>query len=148
MRLVLRFVPPALRPLVATDAFAQLARYVIGGLAVTFFSVCVYSLFAVPLHVAPLVANALSYAAGLAAGYAVHSRWSFRARTEGEEAAMVLRFLAASAIAFALNSFWVWLATGLLRLPPLAPVPAMLFATPLASFVLNRCWVFRARSPR
>jgi putative flippase GtrA len=36
----------------------------------------------------------------------------------------------------------VWLATGLLHLPPIAPVPAMIFVTPLASFLLNRYWVF------
>ena len=28
-------------------------------------------------------------------------------------------------------------------LSPLAPVPAMIFVTPIASFLLNRYWVFR-----
>jgi hypothetical protein len=29
-------------------------------------------------------------------------------------------------------------------LPPLAPVPLMMLATPWISFLLNRYWVFRA----
>jgi putative flippase GtrA len=55
-----------------------------------------------------------------------------------------VRFLIGSAFAFALNSLWVWLATIWLRLPAWAPVPAMIFATPIASFLINRYWVFRA----
>jgi putative flippase GtrA len=50
----------------------------------------------------------------------------------------------ASGFAFLLNSFWVWLAIDAMRLPPLAPLPAMVVLTPLCSFILNRSWVFRA----
>ena len=128
-------------------AFVQLVRFAIGGLGVTLFSVLVYLGFAIPLHVAPLIANALSYAAGLAAGYTVHSRWSFRAGKPGEEGRMIVRFLVASGFAFALNNLWVWLATVPFHLSPLAPVPGMVFATPLASFMLNRYWVFRVAGP-
>ena len=95
-------------------------------------------------HVHPLVANVLSYVAGFAASYTVHSRWSFGADRRGEEGTTLLRFVVASGIAFTLNSFWVWLTTIALHLSPLAPVPAMMFVTPLISFVLNRWWVFRA----
>jgi putative flippase GtrA len=143
-------LPPALlalagpfRPLLERPGFAQLVRFAIGGLGVTLLSVLVYVAFAFGLRIHPLVANTLSYAAGLAAGYTVHSRWSFRAE-RGEEGAMILRFLVASGFAFTLNSFWVWLTTVFLHLSPLAPVPGMIFLTPLASFVLNRWWVFRA----
>jgi putative flippase GtrA len=133
-----------LRPLLESPGFAQLLRFGIGGLGVTLFATLVYAAFAVELRIHPLLANTFSYGAGLAAGYTVHSRWSFRAGGTGEEGGMMLRFLMASACAFALNSFWVWLLTIELRLPPLAPVPAMMMVTPLASFALNRWWVFRA----
>jgi putative flippase GtrA len=132
------------RPLLESPGFLQLVRFAIAGFGVTIFSVLVYSAFALGLRIHPLIANTLSYGAGLAAGYTVHSRWSFRAEPKGEEGGMVLRFLVASGFAFVLNSFWVWLTTIALRLPPLTPVPAMMFVTPLASFVLNRWWVFRA----
>jgi putative flippase GtrA len=135
-----------LPPFARSEAFVQLVRFAIAGLGVTLFSTLVYLTFAYPFHLKPMQANALSYCAGFIASYAAHSRWSFRARA-GEDAFMILRFVAASGFAFALNSLWVWLATGLFHLPALAPVPAMVFATPLASFVLNRYWVFRAAGP-
>jgi putative flippase GtrA len=146
-----RSVPPALlavagplRPLLESKGFLQLVRFAIGGFGVTVLAVLVYAGFATILHVHPLVANVLSYAVGLVASYTVHSRWSFGADRRGEEGTALLRFLLASGIAFTLNSFWVWLTTIALHLSPLAPVPAMMFVTPLISFVLNRWWVFRA----
>jgi putative flippase GtrA len=133
-----------LRPLLESRGFGQLVRFGIGGLGVTLFGTLVYSAFAGGLHVHPLLANLFSYCAGVVASYTVHSRWSFRAGGKGEEGAMMLRFLVASGFAFALNNFWVWLLTLELHLSVYAPVPLMMMVTPLASFVLNRWWVFRA----
>ena len=124
--------------------FAQLVRFAVAGFGVTLLAVLVYAGFAQGLGIHPLAANTLSYIAGVVASYTVHSRWSFRTEQKGEEGAQILRFLTVSGFAFALNSFWVWLATIALHLPPMAPVPAMMFVTPLMSFVLNRWWVFRA----
>jgi putative flippase GtrA len=140
----LRALLAGIHPLLGSEAFWQLVRFAVAGLGVTLFSVMVYSAAAVLLKVPPLVANTMSWLCGVGAGYAVHSRWSFAADRGAGEGSMILRFLTASGFAFALNSFWVWALTGPLHLPPLAPVPAMMFATPLASFLLNRYWVFRA----
>ena len=131
----------ALRPLLASEAFVQLLRFAVAGLGVTLFAAAVYLAAAMELHVQPLVANTLSTALGIMVGYRVHSRWSFRADTEGE-AAMMVKFLISAGGAFLLNSFWVWLAVQVLRLPAWTPVTGMVFATPLASFALNRYWVF------
>jgi putative flippase GtrA len=128
---------------VRTSAFWQLVRFAIAGFAVTLFSAGVYMIAAYPLHIRPLLANVISYAFGFTASYAAHSRWSFASDAERGEAETLGRFVLASGFAFALNSFWVWLATSYHDLPAWAPVPAMVFATPLASFVLNRYWVFR-----
>lgn len=140
----LRPFGPLLLPVVTRAAFAQLVRFALGGLAVTLFSTCVYIAAAVGFEVAPLTANTISHGFGICAGYWVHSRWSFGAGGKGEETSMVARFLIVAAFAYALNSFWVWAAVHLLDLSPLAPVPAMIFITPVASFILNRYWVFRA----
>ena len=129
--------------LLASDAFRQLLRFVVGGMAVTLFSAAIYA-SAVWLGVFPLAANVISHGCGMAAGYAVHSRWSFKADTADGERAMIVRFLIASAFAFLLNSLWVWIAVDLLRLHPLAPLPAMVVLTPLFSFAINRYWVFKA----
>lgn len=141
----MRALAAALPPFVRSDAFAQLVRYGIAGLGVTALSTMVYSAAAVAAGIAPLLANLCGYAVGLVVGYLVHSRWSFGARPEGDgEAATIARFVGATLFGFGLNSFWVWLLTGVLHLPPLAPVPAMIGVTPILSFLINRYWVFRA----
>jgi putative flippase GtrA len=127
--------------LLTNEATGQFIRFAVAGLGVTALSTLIYLVAATSGDLNPLLANTLSHLVGVVAGYAVHSRWSFRAETGGGPA---LRFAAASGAAFALNSAWVWLATGLLALPSWSPVPAMLVATPLASFALNRYWVFAA----
>ena len=141
-----RSVAEAARPLLASQAFGQLVRFAIAGLGVTLFAAGVYLAAATAFHVLPLLANTISTGCGVVVGYLVHSRWSFRASGEqggGErEAAMAARFLLAAAGAFALNSFWVWLAVHAFHLPSWTPVTGMIFATPLASFAVNRYWVF------
>jgi putative flippase GtrA len=127
--------------LLANEAFAQLLRFAVGGVGVTLFAAGVYLAFAIELRVAPLAANTISTLAGVGVGYLVHSRWSFRA-ADGNEKAMLIKFLLAATAAYALNSFWVWLAVHALGLPAWTPVTGMIFATPLASFAANRYWVF------
>ena len=139
----MRALAAALPPFVRSAAFAQLMRYGIAGLGVTALSTLVYSACAVLAHVPPMLANVCGYGVGLVAGYLVHSRWSFAGSRE-DEAATIARFVGATLFGFGLNSFWVWLFTSALHLPPLAPVPAMVGVTPILSFLINRYWVFRA----
>jgi putative flippase GtrA len=139
----MRAFAAALPPFARSEAFVQLIRYGIAGLGVTALSTLVYSGCAVLGHVPPMLANVCGYGVGLIAGYLVHSRWSF-AGTREDEAATIIRFVGATLCGFALNSFWVWLLTGPMHLPPLAPVPAMVGVTPALSFLVNRYWVFRA----
>ncbi len=127
--------------LLAHEAFAQLLRFVVAGLGVTLFAAGIYLAVAIELGVPPLVANTISTLCGVTVGYVVHCRWSFRAG-DGDHRVQVVRFLATAGAAFALNSFWVWLAVHALRLPAWTPVTGMVFATPLASFAANRYWVF------
>lgn len=130
----------AVRLLIAGEAFGQLLRFVVAGLGVTLFATGVYLALAMLLAVPPLLANTMSHLTGVAAGYAVHSRFSFRA--EARSATMAVRFAIGSGAGFALNSLWVWCAVHALHGPAWLPVPAMVFVTPLASFALNRYWVF------
>ena len=130
-----------MRALFQNEAVAQLLRFAVAGVGVTAFSAVIYLFYAMGLHADPLLANAVSHVAGVALGYSIHSRWSFR-ESATQDAGSLWRFAIASVVAFALNSLWVWLGTSLLALPPWAPVPAMVFVTPLTSFALNRWWVF------
>jgi putative flippase GtrA len=122
----------------------QLVRYAIAGLCVTQFAAAIYSALVLFLHVNALQANVVSTAFGLCAGYLVHSRWSFADGAAAAEHTKVGRFLLSALVAFIINSTWVWLLVSTLQLPPLTPVPLMMFVTPWISFLLNRHWVFRA----
>ena len=126
-----------------SELLGQFVRYALTGGLASLVNIGVYWVLAAR-GMDPNVAWTLGYVAAVAVGYVVHSRWSFAAERSGGEGRMIARFLAVAAFALALNSLWVWVLTGLLHLHPLAPVPAMLFVTPLLSFLLNRYWVFEA----
>jgi putative flippase GtrA len=141
---IYQVMPKPLARLLTRACFGQLVRFAVGGLGVTLLAALIYLFAAYAVGLTPLAANAVSHSVGLIASYTVHSRWSFSDRQDSEEVRMIVRFCTVSAIAFAMNSFWVALTTGLLMMPAFAPVPLMIFVTPLVSFTLNRYWVFRA----
>jgi putative flippase GtrA len=129
-------------PLERREVVLQLVRFLISGALVTALGVGVYAIVALGVRWHPQVGNLLAYAAAMATGYVMHSRWSFKGhgkRTRGTGA----KFVAVSLISLALNSFWVWLFTGPLELSPAWPILPMLFVTPAVTFILNRQWVFR-----
>ncbi len=142
-----RLLPEPLQRLVTSLAFAQLVRFAIGGFGVTLFAAAVYLIAATWLGLHPLLANTASHMLGMVASYTVHSRWSFKPKEGSEELRMLFRFCIVSGAAYALNSFWVAVTTVLLDLPASAPVPLMIFVTPVLSFLLNRYWVFEATGP-
>lgn len=122
----------------------QLMRYAVGGFFVTQFAALIYSLLAAVAHVNPLLANVVSTACGVCGGYLVHNHWSFPAGNATDEYGKAARFAVTTFLAFLFNAFWIWLLVASMRLPPLAPVPFMMFVTPWASFLVNRHWVFKA----
>ena len=124
------------------EVVMQLFRFLISGALVTALGVGVYALVAVGLRWHPQLGNLLAYAAAMATGYFMHSRWSFKGhgtRTPGTGG----KFVVVSLLSLALNSFWVWLITERMQLGPAWPILPMLFVTPAVTFTLNRQWVFR-----
>jgi len=130
--------------LLAKPGAKQFVRYVIAGFCISQFAALIYSTLTMFAHVAPLASNALSTACGVSLGYVVHNYWSFADGTAPNDPSKLARFLTSAGINFAVNSTWVWLLVSFLRLPPLAPVPFMMFVTPWVSFFVNRHWVFKA----
>lgn len=129
--------------LLAHPASRQLIRYIIAGLFVTWLATSVFSALVLH-HIDPYLANVASTGVGLLVGYCVHSRWSFKGGRNDSETLQLGKFLISAGIAFAINSFWIWLTVKQLGLPPLAATPLMMAATPILSFLLNRYWVFKA----
>jgi putative flippase GtrA len=121
----------------------QLWRYGVSGGLTTALNVGIYWVMAVPLGVAPLIANLLGYVAAVSSGYVLHSRWSFRGHGRRDDPVRTTsRFFITSLISLGLNSLWVWLLTGYFQLDPSWPTLPMLFVTPLIIFALYRRWVF------
>ena len=118
----------------------QLARFLAVGLANTALS---YGVYVTLVHVdvpAP-AAGALAFAAGAVQGYVLNGRWTFSGHDTGRQR---FRYLMVQLAGAGATSGVVWVATT-------AGVPrtaAYLVAVPpvtLATFFLNRSWVFVGR---
>ncbi|HKT14282.1 MAG TPA: GtrA family protein [Allosphingosinicella sp.] len=128
----------------AAQMFGQAARFAVTGGVVTAFGAAAYWVPATYFGVAPLLANFFGYVVAVVSGYGLHSRWSFKGYGRRDNVARTTsRFFIVSLASLALNSFFVWLLTGLLHGPTWWPVVTMLFVTPVVTFLLNRQWVFR-----
>jgi putative flippase GtrA len=124
----------SLRPLLG-----RAGRFLTGGVAVLPFSFALY-LLAVHAGTGTTPARALAFAAGTAAMYVVHRRWSFRARGgPNVAAAFAVLYLVTFAVAVAVN------AAVLDLLPNRAwAVPAGWFVSQAAATALNFCGLQRA----
>ena len=123
----------------------QLVRFgIAGGL-----STLIYSVVYLPLTywVLPrawaVLAVPPAFLVAVVCGFFLHSGWSFRGHeASGQGARLPIKFLVVQSFGFVLNALFTWIATALLHQPPwVALIPAAT-VTPLATFVLNRQWVF------
>ncbi|MEO1168694.1 MAG: GtrA family protein [Pseudomonadota bacterium] len=127
----------------SSDLGRQIVRYAISGGGLTLFYSVIYWVAAVPMAIAPLIANTAAFLATVIIGFVVHSRWSFagHGRRDRPVRASIL-FLLVNLAGFALNSFWVWLIAVHWALSPSLPLLPIIFVTPWVSFYLNRRWTF------
>ena len=120
----------------------QIVRFGLVGGFVTALGAAVY-LVAVYAGVPPLIANLLNYLVGMATGFVLHSKVSFRGHGSRDDPVKRSgRFIVVSLISLALNSFFVWVMTGPLGWPLWSPVLTMIFVVPIVTFTLQRRWVF------
>ncbi len=121
----------------------QIVRYGLTGGFVTIVGVAAYWTVVTYAQKPPLFANLVAYLVSMTLGYFMHGRFSFRdTNTGGASAIQGSKFFLTSGISFGLNSFFVWVLTGLLAGPAWWPIPAMIFVTPAICFVIYRKWVF------
>lgn len=124
--------------------FRQLVRYAITGGFASLVNIGLYLVLRSEAHLHPNLAWAFGYLAAVAAGYVMHSRWSFQGHGRRDNLVRTGgRFFLASLVSFGLNSFWVWLLVTGFGLAAWAPIPLVLGVTPLVVFTLNRSWVFK-----
>lgn len=139
--------------------FAKIARFALVGLLGTAIDLGLFALLHLLVGLPGLLANTLSYSAGIVNNFVLHRRWTFHqantpdstlARSPTPAVSQFARFAAVSLSALALNNAIVALLTPvfaqLLPEPDLAAVPAKLFAIAAGmawNFFANHLWTFR-----
>ncbi|WP_250027283.1 GtrA family protein [Paractinoplanes maris] len=118
---------------------SRLLRYGLSGAASALTHLSVGLLLAEGLEVPPVTASATGFAASVLVSYGLQRSWVFRASTGHVTTGG--RFLAVTAVAFALNTAILGLVTG-----PYLMVQALALVTiPAVNYALNSRWTFRAR---
>lgn len=126
----------------------QLLRFLVTGGFLTLLYAVIYSLVIgadLPIGAArhAQLANLSGYLVAMILGYTLHSRFSFQGHgTRDNVRRTTFRFFIVSLVSFALNAFWTWLFATRLGLEKHVPLIPISFITPLATFTLNRKWVF------
>lgn len=125
------------------EAAAQVLRFAVSGGAVTLLGSALYAGLVQTTRIDPQLAMFAAYVVCVLTGYGLHSRWSFRGHgSRDRPAARTARFVAVSLVSYGLNAFWVWALVTRAGWPRWTPVVPLVFLTPLATFTLNRRWVF------
>jgi putative flippase GtrA len=120
---------------------ARLFRYGVSGgaSAATHFGVGLA--LAEGLHVRPVIASSIGFAASIVVSYVLQHAWVFR--STATHATAGTRFLAVTAAAFTLNTLVLWTGTELLHAPYPAVQAIALVAIPVLNYSLNSRWTFR-----
>ena len=124
-----------------SELFRQFVRYAITGGLASAVNIGVYWVLALR-GMDPNLAWTIGYIAAVAVGYVVHSRWSFRGHGKREDRRMKIKFLAVQSSGFLLNEIFTWVLTGPMHGPVWWPLIPAIFVTPLATYAVNRQWVF------
>jgi putative flippase GtrA len=126
---------------VSHQTFGQLVRFALVGL----FLAAVYSAiywYLATYVMPPVAAVVIAFLVSVTIGFALHSRWSFRGHGKREDHAMKVKFLLVQFSGFLLNEGFTWVLTGPMHGPTWWPLIPAIFVTPIATFALNRQWVF------
>jgi putative flippase GtrA len=122
----------------------RLLRFVIVGLANTGLGLATVYLLKVALGFADIPANAAGYGVGLAAAYALNSKWTFG--YGGRTLATGGRFLFAFAISYGANLLAVWWLIERASLNSYVAQAAGIVPYTLCFYALCSLFVFRART--
>lgn len=123
----------------------QIVRFGIAGL----LSTLIYSAVYLPLSAYVFAREHAVYAVPFAfvvavtAGFFLHSAWSFRGHGERDTSGRQhMKFVVVQLFGLVLNAGFTWVLTALLHQPNWVPLIPIVTITPLATFALNRQWVF------
>jgi putative flippase GtrA len=121
----------------------QLMRFgMVGGFSTLVYAAVYWPLATYVVH--PLIAVVIGFLVAVTVGYFLHSRWSFKGHAKAEHApATQGKFLLVQLAGMGLNALFTWILTGpLFDGPTWWPLVPAVTVTPLATFYLQRRWVF------
>jgi putative flippase GtrA len=131
-------------------ALRSAARFVIVGMLGTSIDFALFSALNLLLGVPALVANTLSYGAGIANNYVLHRNWTFDLRPRRAMRGQLVQFIGISLSALIANNLLVlWLTpvmNGLFIDPTHGAIAAKIGATAMVmgwNFFANHFWTFR-----
>lgn len=125
------------------EPFFQIVRFALAGAALTLLVSLLYLLATGFTSVGPAVALTLATALASVAGYFVHNSFSFRGSGKRDWPTLRFgRFLVTNGVGYVLNLSFVYIMEDFAHLSEWTPVLAFCTVTPLATFLLNRNWVF------
>ena len=129
----------------SSGMLGQIVRFGIAGL----LSTLIYSAVYLPLSAYVFAAADAVYAVPFAfvvavtAGFFLHSAWSFRGHGARDSSGRQHgKFVVVQLFGLVLNAGFTWVLTALLHQPNWVPLIPIVTVTPLATFALNRQWVF------
>ena len=129
---------------------ANATRFAAVGLLGTLIDFTLFSVASMLLHLPALIANTISYSAGIVNNYYFHRTWTFAQREQKSSARLFVKFLLVSITALALNNLIVLtlvpLLTAHLSDPALATGLAKMCAIVIGvgwNFIANHAWTFR-----
>jgi len=126
---------------ISDETFGQLVRFAVVGFSLAGVYSSIYWYLAT-FVMAPMLAVVIAFAVAVSIGFVLHSRWSFRGHGKAEDRRMKMKFLLVQGSGFLLNEAFTWLLTGPMHGPTWWPLVPAIFVTPLATYLLNRQWVF------
>ncbi len=119
----------------------QLVRFALVG----FFLAGIYSAiywYLATFVMLPVLAVVIAFIVAVSIGFVLHSRRSFKGHGKREDRQMKIKFFAVQGSGFVLNEAFTWVLTGPMNGPTWWPLVPAIFITPLATYMLNRQWVF------
>jgi putative flippase GtrA len=124
------------------EVLGQLVRFgLVGGLSTLVYAAVYWPLATYVLY--PVLAVPIAFAVAVVFGYVLHSGWSFKGHGNARTPATQGKFLLVQAVGMGLNAVFTWVLTGpLFHGPTWWPLVPAVTVTPLATFVLQRWWVF------
>ena len=127
-----------------SGVLAQLVRFGIAGGISTLIYAAVYMPLATWVFPDLAVAAVpFAFAVAVTCGFFLHSLWSFKGHGSRDNSGRQhFKFLIVQGFGLLLNALFTWVLADLMHYPDWVPLIPIVTITPLATFALNRQWVF------